>query len=100
MADETKILLDENEIPRSWYNIVADLPNPPGRGPSLLQQEGRYPPPRHRDRRRPVGQLSRLRLPALRSRVHRVHGEGLVRAEAVPPLDDARLWRGSPGKPH
>jgi len=29
MADETKILLDENEIPRAWYNIVADLPNSP-----------------------------------------------------------------------
>jgi tryptophan synthase beta chain len=29
MADETKILLDENEIPRAWYNIIADLRNPP-----------------------------------------------------------------------
>ena len=26
---ETKILLDESEIPREWYNVVADLPNPP-----------------------------------------------------------------------
>ncbi|MDX6535007.1 MAG: tryptophan synthase beta chain [Gaiellales bacterium] len=26
---DTKILLSEREIPRSWYNIVADLPNPP-----------------------------------------------------------------------
>ncbi|MCX7841869.1 MAG: TrpB-like pyridoxal phosphate-dependent enzyme [Clostridia bacterium] len=27
--DFTKILLDENEIPKQWYNIVADMPNKP-----------------------------------------------------------------------
>ncbi len=26
---QTKFLLDESEIPSHWYNIVADLPNPP-----------------------------------------------------------------------
>ncbi|MFA9461871.1 TrpB-like pyridoxal phosphate-dependent enzyme [Thiohalorhabdus methylotrophus] len=26
---QTKILLEENEIPRHWYNVVADMPNPP-----------------------------------------------------------------------
>ncbi|MDW7776058.1 MAG: TrpB-like pyridoxal phosphate-dependent enzyme [Methanosarcinales archaeon] len=26
--DNTKIILDENEIPRSWYNILPDLPTP------------------------------------------------------------------------
>jgi len=26
---QTKILLDENEIPTHWYNVVADMPNPP-----------------------------------------------------------------------
>ena len=25
----TKILLDESEIPTHWYNVIADLPNPP-----------------------------------------------------------------------
>ena len=25
----TKILLNENEIPTHWYNVVADMPNPP-----------------------------------------------------------------------
>src|SRR5437879_7173707 len=25
----TKIVLDESEIPTHWYNLVADLPNPP-----------------------------------------------------------------------
>ncbi len=27
--DRTKFVLDEDRIPRSWYNIVADLPIPP-----------------------------------------------------------------------
>ena len=26
---QTKILLDETEIPTHWYNVVADMPNPP-----------------------------------------------------------------------
>jgi pyridoxal-phosphate dependent TrpB-like enzyme len=29
MAGPTKILLEENDIPTHWYNIVADMPNPP-----------------------------------------------------------------------
>jgi tryptophan synthase beta chain len=29
MADRTKFILDEDRIPRVWYNIVADLPSPP-----------------------------------------------------------------------
>lgn len=28
--EKTKFLLDESQIPRSWYNIAADLPGPPG----------------------------------------------------------------------
>jgi len=27
--ETTKILLDESEIPKQWYNVVADMPNPP-----------------------------------------------------------------------
>ena len=26
---QTKFLLDESDIPKHWYNIVADMPNPP-----------------------------------------------------------------------
>src|SRR5919198_423267 len=29
MAPETKILLNESEIPTHWYNLVPDLPRPP-----------------------------------------------------------------------
>ncbi len=28
MSDTTKYLLPENRIPKSWYNIAADLPEP------------------------------------------------------------------------
>jgi tryptophan synthase beta chain len=29
MTEPTRILLDENEIPTHWYNVVADMTNPP-----------------------------------------------------------------------
>ncbi|MDA0821092.1 MAG: TrpB-like pyridoxal phosphate-dependent enzyme [Proteobacteria bacterium] len=29
MSDSVKYVLDENEIPKQWYNIAADLPEPP-----------------------------------------------------------------------
>jgi len=29
MSEPTKITLDESEIPRRWYNLLADLPSPP-----------------------------------------------------------------------
>lgn len=29
MSKQTKTLLEEREIPERWYNIVADMPNPP-----------------------------------------------------------------------
>ena len=29
MADQHKFMIDESEIPTRWYNIAADLPNPP-----------------------------------------------------------------------
>jgi tryptophan synthase beta chain len=38
----TKILLDESELPRQWYNIIPDLPSPP-------------PPPLHPGTRAPLG---------------------------------------------
>jgi tryptophan synthase beta chain len=29
VSEHTKILLDESEIPRRWYNLIPDLPAPP-----------------------------------------------------------------------
>jgi tryptophan synthase beta chain len=41
MSDVTKVLLEESEQPRRWYNILADLPSPP-------------PPPLHPGTRQPI----------------------------------------------
>ena len=29
MSDTVKYILPESELPKSWYNITADLPEPP-----------------------------------------------------------------------
>ncbi|UOX89355.1 TrpB-like pyridoxal phosphate-dependent enzyme [Amycolatopsis sp. FBCC-B4732] len=42
MADRTKYILDEADLPTQWYNVVPDLPEPP-------------PPPLHPGTREPVG---------------------------------------------
>jgi tryptophan synthase beta chain len=42
MADTIKFLLAEEQIPKSWYNIMADLPSPP-------------PPPLHPGTMQPIG---------------------------------------------
>ncbi|MFK7963312.1 MAG: TrpB-like pyridoxal phosphate-dependent enzyme [Burkholderiaceae bacterium] len=42
MAEQTKYLLDESRIPKSWYNIQADLPTP-------------LPPPLHPATGEPLG---------------------------------------------
>ncbi len=39
---QTKVLLDEKEIPKQWYNIMADMPNLPK-------------PPLHPGTKQPVG---------------------------------------------
>jgi len=41
--DVTKVLLEENEIPKQWYNIVADMPNKPG--PYYSPQTGKIATP-------------------------------------------------------
>ena len=78
---ETKILLDESEIPTQWYNVVADMPNPPD-------------PPLGPDGK-PVGpdRLAAIFPPALIEQ--EVSGERWV---PIPePVREAyRLWRPSP----
>jgi tryptophan synthase beta chain len=43
MSDRVKFTLDEQEIPRTWTNLLPDLPEPPP------------PPPLHPGTRQPVG---------------------------------------------
>ena len=40
---QTKILLDESEIPTHWYNVIADMPSPPA---PPLGPDGKPVPPR------------------------------------------------------
>src|SRR5580765_1598345 len=42
LTDRTRFVLDEDRIPRSWYNIAAALPSPP-------------PPPLHPGTGQPIG---------------------------------------------
>ena len=63
------------------------------RAAGLLQQGGRRQAAGHRDRRRPVGLVARLRLRLLRPRVQGLHGEGELRPEALPPRADGDLRR-------
>ena len=42
MSDDVKFSLSETDIPKSWYNIMADLPSPP-------------PPVLHPGTKQPIG---------------------------------------------
>ncbi|HKE68260.1 MAG TPA: TrpB-like pyridoxal-phosphate dependent enzyme, partial [Nocardioidaceae bacterium] len=42
MAERTKYVLDEDQMPTQWYNLIPDLPEPP-------------PPPLHPGTGQPVG---------------------------------------------
>src|SRR5262245_65193002 len=82
-ADEaTKIVLDESEIPRQWYNILADLPSPP-------------PPVLHPGTLQPVGPDDLAPLFPMALILQEVSGDRYV---DIPDevLDVYRLWRPSP----
>ena len=180
MSDTVKYVLDESRLPEAWYNLAADLPEPPPpvlhpgtgqpvgpddlaplfpmeiilqevstdrfiaipeevrdglsavaadaalprppagegardagahllqvrgrlpdrlaqaehRGPAgLLQQAGGRHAAHDRDRRGPVGLGARVRGRALRPRGRGLHGQGLVRPEAVPARADGDVRR-------
>src|SRR6266849_4379654 len=82
MDRQVKYVLQESEMPRQWYNVIADLPSPP-------------PPPLHPGTRQPVGpdDLAPLFPAALIGQ--EVSGERHI---AIPEevLDVYRLWRPTP----
>ncbi len=82
MADQTKYLLDESQLPTRWYNIVPDLPAPP-------------PPPLHPATHQPVGPDDLAPLFPMALIGQEVTGERFVE---IPPevLDVYRLWRPTP----
>jgi tryptophan synthase beta chain len=82
MADRTKFILDESEMPTAWYNIVPDLPAPP-------------PPPLHPGTGQPVGPDDLAPLFPQALIMQEVTGERYVDIPGEV-LDVYRLWRPSP----
>jgi tryptophan synthase beta chain len=78
----TKIMLDESELPRRWYNLLADLPSPP-------------PPVLHPGTLQPIGPDDLAPLFPMALIEQEVTGERYV---DIPDevLDVYRLWRPSP----
>ncbi len=82
MAEQTKILLDESEMPTQWYNIIPDLPAPP-------------PPPLHPGTREPVGPEDLAPLFPMALILQEVSTDSYIDIPAEV-LDVYRLWRPSP----
>ncbi|HKN96177.1 MAG TPA: TrpB-like pyridoxal phosphate-dependent enzyme [Pseudonocardiaceae bacterium] len=82
MADQTKYLLAESDLPTQWYNVIPDLPAPP-------------PPPLHPGTGQPVGpdDLAPLFPMALIGQEVTTDSYVDIPGEV---LDVYRLWRPSP----
>ena len=82
MAQDTKILLSEQEMPRQWYNIMADLPKP-------------MPPVLHPATKQPIGPADLAPLFPMELIKQEVSQERWIDIpEEV--FDIYRLWRPSP----
>jgi tryptophan synthase beta chain len=77
-----KILLDESEIPTTWYNVIPDLPAPP-------------PPPLHPGTREPVGPDDLAPLFPMALIEQEVSSASYIDIPGEV-LDVYRLWRPSP----
>ena len=69
------------------------------RRPGLLQQGRRHQTARHRDRRGPVGFVAGVGVQTVRAGVQRLHGQGQLRPEALPPDAHAYLGRDGASQP-
>src|SRR5918912_3078385 len=82
MAETTKYLLGENDIPTAWYNIIADLPSPP-------------PPPLHPGTGQPLRPADLAPLFPMALIAQEVSSERYI--ELPEPVREVyRLWRPSP----
>ncbi|MFQ6606007.1 MAG: TrpB-like pyridoxal phosphate-dependent enzyme [Fidelibacterota bacterium] len=77
-----KIILPESELPRQWYNIVADMPNPPG-------------PPLNPGTKQPIGPEDLAPLFPMGLILQEVSQERFIPIPE-PVLDILRLWRPTP----
>jgi tryptophan synthase beta chain len=82
MSEVNKILLDETEIPRTWFNIVPRLPHPPA-------------PPLHPATHQPVGPTDLA--PLFCDEILRQEVSNDLEIEIPEPVRDIyRLWRPTP----
>jgi len=82
MSEQVKYMLDESQIPKSWYNIVADLPTPP---PAVL----------HPGTQQPVGPSDLEPLFPMELILQEVSTERQIDIPK-PVRDIFRMWRPSP----
>ncbi len=82
MSNQVKYVLQESEMPRQWYNIIADLSAPP-------------PPPLHPGTRQPVGPDDLAPLFPTALIMQEVSGDRHIPIPE-PVLDVYRLWRPTP----
>ncbi len=82
MAEYSKILLDESEMPTQWYNIIPDLPEPP-------------PPPLHPGTHEPIGPDDLAPLFPMDLIMQEVTTDSYVDIPGEV-LDVYKLWRPSP----
>jgi tryptophan synthase beta chain len=82
VSNQVKIVLDETQIPKSWYNIAADLPQP-------------LPPVLHPGTKQPVGPADLEPLFPMALILQEVASEREI--EIPEPVRDVyRMWRPSP----
>ncbi len=82
MKDFTKVVLPESELPKAWYNILADLPSPP-------------PPPLHPGTKQPIAPSDLEPLFPREVILQEVSTERWI--EIPEPVRDVyRLWRPTP----
>ena len=82
MDHQVKYLLDESELPRQWYNVIADLPAPP-------------PPPLHPGTGQPVGPDDLAPLFPIALIAQEVSPDRFIDIPD-PVVDVYRLWRPTP----
>jgi tryptophan synthase beta chain len=82
VSEQTKYILDETHIPKSWYNIIADLPKP-------------LPPVLHPGTKQPVGPTDLEPLFPMELILQEVSAERTI--DIPDPVRDVyRMWRPSP----
>jgi tryptophan synthase beta chain len=82
VSEQTKYILDETHIPKSWYNLIADLPKP-------------LPPVLHPGTKQPVGPGDLEPLFPMELILQEVSAERTI--DIPEPIRDVyRMWRPSP----